>query len=452
VKAGCFAIAFLLTWILPAPVLAHGLGGRQDLPVPLEFFVVGAGAVLVLSFVALAVLWPRPRMQESPAAGAGPANRWVSRLLGWLGMVGLAIVIVAGMVGEPTSGRNPGPVLVFVVFWLVVPFVSAVVGDIYPQLDPWKRLRGLLGVESGSGLTQTVWPATIVFVAFTWLELVSPWQDPFHLAIAALVYTAYLIVMGMAGRSPSEVDGFAVYNRLLGAMAPWWRRDDGTVTRVGWLRALPHLPEQAGLVTFVVAMIGTVTHDGASGTDWWAANIELRFNRSLFDLGLSPLASSLITGTVTLLATVGVIWLAYLGASALAARLGGSGTARMVAVRFAHTLVPIAFAYAFAHYFTLVLFEGQLVFSTLSDPFGLGWNLLGAADRPISYALIQTSASWVWYVQVAVIVLGHIAGVVLAHDRALADFKGMAAVRSQYAMLLLMVVLTGLGLVILSAG
>ncbi|MDH4308372.1 MAG: hypothetical protein OEX04_12925, partial [Acidimicrobiia bacterium] len=342
-KAGCFAIAFLLTWILPAPVLAHGLGGRQDLPVPLEFFVVGAGAVLVLSFVALAVLWPRPRMQESPAAGAGPANRWVSRLLGWLGMVGLAIVIVAGMVGEPTSGRNPGPVLVFVVFWLVVPFVSAVVGDIYPQLDPWKRLRGLLGVESGSGLTQTVWPATIVFVAFTWLELVSPWQDPFHLAIAALVYTAYLIVMGMAGRSPSEVDGFAVYNRLLGAMAPWWRRDDGTVTRVGWLRALPHLPEQAGLVTFVVAMIGTVTHDGASGTDWWAANIELRFNRSLFDLGLSPLASSLITGTVTLLATVGVIWLAYLGASALAARLGGSGTARMVAVRFAHTLVPIAF-------------------------------------------------------------------------------------------------------------
>ncbi|MDH4306147.1 MAG: fenitrothion hydrolase, partial [Acidimicrobiia bacterium] len=88
----------------------------------------------------------------------------------------------------------------------------------------------------------------------------------------------------------------------------------------------------------------------------------------------------------------------------------------------------------------------------LSDPFGLGWNLLGAADRPISYALIQTSASWVWYVQVAVIVLGHIAGVVLAHDRALADFKGMAAVRSQYAMLLLMVVLTGLGLVILSAG
>lgn len=76
-------------------------------------------------------------------------------------------------------------------------------------------------------------------------------------------------------------------------------------------------------------------------------------------------------------------------------------------------------------------------------------ELFGAADRGINYTLI--SPVGVWWVQVATIVVGHIAGVVLAHDRALADF-GPGAVRSQYVMLGLMVVLTGLGLTILAGG
>ena len=120
---------------------------------------------------------------------------------------------------------------------------------------------------------------------------------------------------------------------------------------------------------------------------------------------------------------------------------------RFTAARFAHTLVPIAFAYAFAHYFTLILFEGQLLISSLSDPFGLGWDLFGTAGRMVDFFLTPVA---VWYVQVLAIVTGHVLGVVLAHDRALADYPAERAVRSQYAMLGLMVALTGLGLVILA--
>jgi hypothetical protein len=119
-----------------------------------------------------------------------------------------------------------------------------------------------------------------------------------------------------------------------------------------------------------------------------------------------------------------------------------------VASRFAHTLVPIAFAYAFAHYFTLIVFEGQLVLSSLSDPLGRGWNLLGWADRSVDFSVLSPYA--IWWIQVAVIVAGHMGGVLLAHDRALYDFPGVGGGRSQYVMLLLMVVLTGLGLVILA--
>jgi ABC-type sulfate transport system permease subunit len=146
--------------------------------------------------------------------------------------------------------------------------------------------------------------------------------------------------------------------------------------------------------------------------------------------------------------TVLVIGAAYRVASAVAARMvGDDWTAARVAARFAHTLVPIALAYAVAHYLTLIIFEGQQLIAALSDPFALGWDLFGTADRKVDFFI--TASEPVWYVQVAVIVTGHVLGVILAHDRALADF-GRDAVRSQYAMLLLMVALTTLGLLILS--
>ncbi len=449
-----FGVVAALTWLVPGFAQAHGIGGRQDLPVPLEFFVAGAGAVLVLSFLALALLWPQARLQGPVPVrtGAGTWWRWVRAVAGVVGSVSLLLVVVAGFIGEPSSGRNPAPVLVFVGFWLIVPFLSAVVGDIYPDLDPWRYLRDLFGLDDTGASPGSLIPATVALLAFTWLELVSPVQEPVHLAIAAVVYTAYILGMGMAGRRSADVDGFAVYNRLFGSMAPWGRSEDGSIVRRGWLRALPHVPEQRGLVAFVVVTIGTVTYDGASFTDWWSETVQLPLSRTLFEFGLSSTVATATAGTVAFLGTCAAIGAGYLGASWTASRLGGNGTAASVARRFAHTLVPIAFAYAFAHYFTLVLFESQLIISTMSDPFGLGWDLFGTVDRPISYSLITGSAAWVWYVQVAVIVVGHIAGVILAHDRALADFEGVAAVRSQYAMLVLMVALTGLGLVILAAG
>ena len=109
--------------------------------------------------------------------------------------------------------------------------------------------------------------------------------------------------------------------------------------------------------------------------------------------------------------------------------------------------MPIAFAYAFAHYFTLIIFEGQQLARMVSDPFGLGWDLFGTANWAIVFS---TSTTWVWYVQVVTIVSGHIGGVALAHDRALAEFGVKVAVRTQSAMLVLMVALTSFGLFILA--
>jgi hypothetical protein len=115
-----------------------------------------------------------------------------------------------------------------------------------------------------------------------------------------------------------------------------------------------------------------------------------------------------------------------------------------------HTLVPIAAAYVVAHYFSLLVYNGQDAWRLASDPLGDGSDLFGAADRGIDYSVI--SATGIWYVQVAALVVGHVVALVLGHDRALALYEDpKEATRSQIVMLVLMVCFTCLGLWLLSA-
>lgn len=435
--------------LLPTPALAHGLGGRSDLPVPLEYFLVGALVVLLVSFGALAVLWPEPRLQDGPryrGRGWQPPN-CLEVLVGAIGVGGLVLVIAAGVIGDPDARSNIAPVAVWAVFWLVLPFLAAVVGNHWAALNPWRALGRSLRLDGPAGPGPLgVYPAVVAFLGFTWLELVHPHgADPRTLGMAALLYTAYLLGWALrvgTDRAVTSADAFTVYHRVLSAIAPLGRDPDGRIRRRGWLRALPAMPQWPGLTLFVIAMIGTVTYDGISGTPWWD---DLTFAL----VGVSQHA--IWFRTLSLLLVVGLMWAAYLAACWWAARIArGAMSMRAVADAFAHTLVPIALAYAFAHYFTLIAFEGQRVIAAISDPLGLGWDLFGTVDRRENFTWLAPTA--VWWVQLTAIVGGHLAGVVLAHDRSLAVFPAERAVRSQYAMLALMVGLTAVGLSILAAG
>jgi hypothetical protein len=130
--------------------------------------------------------------------------------------------------------------------------------------------------------------------------------------------------------------------------------------------------------------------------------------------------------------------------------VGGGLSEERLRRAFIHTLVPIAMVYVAAHYFTFLLFEGQAIRYLASDPFGQGWDLFGTASAAIDYSLLSQNGAW--YAQVAFVVLGHVAALTLAHDRALVLYKGDAklAVRSQYWMLAIMVGFTSLALWLLA--
>jgi hypothetical protein len=193
--------------------------------------------------------------------------------------------------------------------------------------------------------------------------------------------------------------------------------------------------------------IGSTTFDGLTNGQLWAL-LEPRLADAFEAIGIAVTASIEFAGTIGLVCSIALASLIY--------RFGVHGMSRLrgtdgpqLSRRFVHTLVPIAFAYTMAHYFSLLIFQGQALGYLASDPLGDGQNLLGTATWTVNYAVMSSAA--VWYVQTALLVGGHAVALTLAHDRALTSFRDrVTATRSQYWILTVMVGYTSLGLWLLS--
>lgn len=454
--------------LFPDSVAAHGIAVRGDLPLPPWLFAWAASLVLVVSFVGLGTLWSQPRLEhhtpsrELPRPLArGLTSPLLEALLGAASVALLGLTIYAGFAGSQVPTENVGPTLVFVLFWVGIPFVSLLLGDVYRVLSPWRAIGRAAGtVLRRLGARPLVasypsrlglWPALVGFIAFVTLELVvAEGSQPRTLALATIVYTLWACIgMSLFGVETwsRNCDAFGVYFGLFARLSPWERRGRRVFLRPP-LGGLARLAPAPGLVPFVATMIGSVTFDGAAESELWAS-VGPSIARTIEKLGPAPATATQISSAIGLALCVLLVWALYhLGIAGVRAATG-SGRAAELAARFAPSLVPIAFAYVAAHYFSLLAFQGQAVGYLASDPLGRGSDLLGTADWQVDYNAIGTAT--LWYLQVGFVVAGHVAGLVLAHDRALALFRGAReALRSQYWMLAVMVFFTSLALWLLS--
>ena len=448
---------------------AHGLVARSDLPIPEWLFGWAAAMVLVVSFVALAVLWPEPKLQREHwkplpgGIGRALASRPIEVVCGTIGAALLGVLVYAGLRGTQSSTANLAPTFVYVIFWLAFVPASVVFGDVFRAFNPWRAIgRGVgwvAGKAAPGGLPAPLsyperfghWPAAAGIFAFAVMELVVANGDqPQTVAIATLVYSAVTFVaMALFGVDSCMARGeaFSVYFNLFSRLSPVETRD-GVVGLRRPLSGLADLKAGAGTVPLLAVMIGSVTFDGLSEAPVWTG-IAPDIARFFGDAGLSPQNALELTFLVGLVGAILLVYgfyrLGVLGAQSV----GGGFTTERLALAFVHTLVPIALAYVAAHYFTLLLFQGQAVGFLASDPLGDGSNLFGTSDSQIDYTLVGANATWYW--QVGFVVTGHVAGLTLAHDRALAMYdQARLAVRSQYWMLAVMVGFTSLALWLLS--
>ncbi len=453
--------------LVAAPqALAHGLVGREDLPLPKWLFGWAAAVVLVASFAGLAVLWPTARLERPDERRVAGVPRLLDPLAGALGVAFFAAVVYAGFAGSQTATSNLAPTVVFVLFWVGLAVASPIFGDVFMALNPWRAVARAVAwiadrVTRGSLPTPLpyperlgLWPAALGVLAFTWVELVYPGRtDPSNLAVLALAYAAVQFVgMSLYGIETwsRRGDGFGVFFGLFARISPlhWTRRGIYVRTPLVGLTTMTPVP---GTVALLCVIIGTTSFDGFTGGPAWSAIVQ-----QLTDLGRgvgfgqgTALELAFTIGLVaSVLVVAGLYRLGVLGMQSIDP-LHAPPT-RELAARFAHSLVPIGLAYLVAHYFSLLAYEGQRIAYLVSDPLGSGANVFGTNAVTVDYTWISANA--IWYVQVAALVIGHVCGLVLAHDRALTSFDdGRTATRSQYWMLAVMIAFTSLGLWLLSA-
>jgi len=435
-------------------LLAHGVGGREDLPLPFGWAVAGAAFAVLVSFVALGLLWTTPRLNGAQAGRplSAAANRALdSAAFGWLKRALTLLItgyVLLVLVFGKDDANNPLPWLVYVFLWVGLVVVSVLFGPVWRQLNPLRAIHAginrLARLDPAQGLWPLppgigYWPSAIGLFAFTWMELIYP--DNATLTTFRVTIGLYAVLHLFAAFIYGSTwfdrgDAFETWSGLFGRFSVLGRRADGTRVLRSPLAGLDALEPAPGLIATVMVMLGSTAYDGFSGSPDWQTYVQ------------SAATPRMLLETGALLGVILLLTALYVACTTMAGRLAGE-SGRGMPVAFVHSVVPVALGYVVAHYYTLFVYEGQRGLAKLGDPLSTGADWFGLAGRTPNSALITPAL--VAAIQVLAVVTGHVVGVVLAHDRAVRLFPRAVAVIGQVPLLILMVTLTCTGLILLFA-
>ena len=435
-------------------ISAHGLGGAKDLPIPSELAIAGAVAALVISFTVLAVAWREPRYDA--ATSGKPAPAWLDRLVSSralavsarvLGMAFFLYVGAAAVFGKD-SLINPFLGTFYVLLWVGLVPASLLFGEFFKAVSPARTIAMLFsrisGVPEGQGLYAYparlgYWPAAAGLFAFVWLELVYPGSTdlgPVRLWVAA--YLGIMLIGSAVWGTTflARADPFEVYSSLVAKLSVWGRRDGALVIRSP-LANLDTLVARPGLVAVVGILFGSTAFDSFRESTPWLKLVQ------------SMSASRVLPDTLALVCfSAGVALVLTL--ATMATGVTSETPRRALPDLFAHSVVPIIVGYVVAHYLTYFFEYGQQTLIQLSDPFSRGDDYLGTADLQINYWL-SMHPTFLAVTKVVAVALGHVVGVVAAHDRAIKLLPRRHQLTGQLPLLVAMVGFTVGGLYLLFA-
>lgn len=405
-------------------VLAHGVGGQSDLPIPFEYALFGASWALSISFAVLGLAWKTAKFQD----GEPPEihRTWFGRAASIAGLAFTALFLHALFL-RPDPFAALGTF--YVLIWVGLVPIALLFGHVWRDLSPFRTVQravyrlagrdlrdGWLRYPDGLGY----WPAVVGIYAFVWLELVSPSASDIDAVRAWLLVYAIVTLTGglvFGERWLDRADPFDVYSRLVSYLSPFVR--GGRFVLHNPLRTLPHVPVHPGLVALVAVLLGSTAFDSYAASPGWQAR------------GVGVLGDTLMMTAIIVVAA-----LAFVAAAMATGGLSSAERAAMPGL-MVHSLIPIAVGYVFAHYISYLLETGQ---ETVIALFGLNaWPVYFLSDNPDLLSVLK----------VGFVVIGHVVAVVAAHDRALVVLPKRHRLSGQLAMLFLMVGFTVGGIYLL---
>ena len=518
----------------PLDFFMHSMWG-----LPGWLYYASVAGILLLSFLLLewrAVLGRRQR-QRNPApmgevalagrasvfstmyeADAGPLRidlfqlRWLRGLLihplfrfglRLVMVLAFAVILVAGLFGNQLPSKNIAPLLTWTVWWGGLVWLVLYFGKLWCYVCPWDaiaewserlKLWGRRTAGLGLGLPwprllRNIWPATILFVGLTWIELgfgvtlkprVTAWLGLLILLLAfgsAFVFDrksfcrygclvgrisglyALFAPIELRARNPDACRSCRTHSCYKGNehgdACPMFEypatmqqntycilcmecvktceSDNVTLQARPWGADLfAHARPRSDEAYLALIMLSLSGFHGLTMTAAWRDIVH--WIQSTFSVGTT------LAFSVGMAAMMVAPVLLYAGLVALSRWLSGiqATSYREYFVRYAYALLPIALFYHLAHNSEHLFMEGQKVVALASDPFGFEWNLLGTAGWSLQpLADLPT----LWGVQVVLVTVGHVFSLWAARRSAAALFPdGKAALRSQLPMLAAVVV------------
>lgn len=470
------AVVALTLLLSSGAAYAHSFGQSYTLPVPFWMYGWASVAALAVSFLIAAIF-----MRKGAAAESRSAVVSDTVVIKWLLATGQALVlallllcIATGLWGHPNAYANLNMTLFWIIFVLAFAYLSTLLGGLYAALNPWRSISLLLGKifqPFAKGLFQYnnqrygYWPAILLYMGFIWVELFGG-TKPLTLSYYLIGYSGINVVGSLLWGAKSWFhfgELFSVFLRMMSLASPLYVRRNQLEQwqfkcRWPFAALLNHRADHGSLVLFILFMLSSTAYDGLHETVTWLrlfwSNILPVLDPETINSGLRVIIthrswyvayqwSGLFLSPFLYLTAY---WLALWGGRKLA---GSDIAMKILSLRFAYSLLPIALVYHVTHYYTLLMTQGIKVIPLLSDPFGLKWNLFGTANW-FRFNIIP-DVSTVWHVQVVTIVIGHIISVYIAHVEALRLFGDhRRATLSQLPMLVLMMAFTTVGLWILA--
>jgi hypothetical protein len=434
--------------------LAHGIGGAKDLPISPELAIAGAVGALTVSFTVLAVAWRTPRYDEATSGRAAPS--WLSRVvdapaftigLRVLGMLLFLYVAMAAILGRDLL-TNPVFGIFYVWWWVGLVPLSLLLGPVWRAISPVRTINHVFARLSGSDPDRGVfeyparlgyWPAALGLFGFVWMELVYPHSTelgPVRLWCA--VYVALMLIGGalFGSRFYERGDPFEVYSSLVAKLSVWGRRDGVLVLRSP-MANLDTVAVAPGLVAVLAVLFGSTAFDSFRDSQVW-----IRYTQE------AATSTYLLNNLMLLAFCVGVGLVFAIGCATTG--VGPDTSRRSLPDRFGHSIVPIVVGYIVAHYTTYLVEYGQQTLIQASDPLGTGDNWFGTADLKVNYWL-SFHPTFLANLKVVAVVVGHVLGVVAAHDRAIKLLPKRHQLTGQLPLLAAMIAFTVGGLYLLFA-
>ena len=435
---------------------AHATEQSFVLLLPTELYTAAGVGAVILTVVALALIPPRTTLRifatiDWPRRQLGPHVGTVASLASLAVFVGL---LVLGFAGSHDPLHNPLPLFVWTIWWILMPLIQAVFGDVWKALNPWTGLHDVLTRAATrrppAKLPEKVgaWPGIATLFAFASFTLAYPApDDPVRLAWFAAGYWAFTFAgMLVFGKDEwlARCECLTMLLSYFARLAP--ARAEGGLLQVGmpgW-RIYQSPPAEFAAAVFALALLAFGSFDGLNETFWW---LDL--------LGINPLEfpgrSAVVVQTVVGLAlAIAMLFAVFISCVWVGHKLAGPNVSEDPPLlvcfgRFALSILPIALGYHFAHYLTSFMVNGQYAIAAASDPLDSGRDLLGLGTFYVTTGFFNTLAAVraIWLAQCIAIVLGHIVAVLLAHAIAI-DIYGKArrAAASQIPLAALMILYT----------